>query len=93
MAGAHIDSEELRAFAAARLDPARRPVRVRVTHQPVRDDAGKARRGDADIHPTVPLYAARSRPRTAIVYTLVLGLVLLSLPSLLPVDLPTGLLQ
>ena len=39
------------------------------------------------------LYAARTRPRTAIIYTLVLGLVLLSLPSLLPVDLPLGLLQ
>jgi putative tricarboxylic transport membrane protein len=33
------------------------------------------------------------RPRTAIVYTLVLGAVLLTLPSLLPVDLPMGLLQ
>lgn len=43
--------------------------------------------------PAFLLYAARSRPRTAIAYTLVLGLVLLSLPSLLPVDLPTGLLQ
>ena len=43
--------------------------------------------------PAFLLYAARTRPRTAIVYTLVLGLVLLSLPSLLPVDLPTGLLQ
>jgi len=43
--------------------------------------------------PVFLLYAARTRPRTAIVYTLVLGIVLLSLPSLLPVDLPTGLLQ
>ncbi|KRF37228.1 tripartite tricarboxylate transporter permease [Nocardioides sp. Soil805] len=39
------------------------------------------------------LYAARTTPRTAVVYTLVLGLVLLSLPSLLPVELPMGLLQ
>ncbi len=43
--------------------------------------------------PVFLLYAARVRPRTAIVYTLVLGLVLLVLPSLLPVDLPMGLLQ
>lgn len=43
--------------------------------------------------PVFLLYAARVRPRTAIVYTLVLGLVLLALPSLLPVDLPLGLLQ
>jgi len=44
VAGAAVHEEELRAFAAARLDAARRPARVRVTHQPVRDDAGKARR-------------------------------------------------
>ena len=43
--------------------------------------------------PVFLLYAARSRPRTAVVYTVVLGIVLLSLPSLLPVDLPMGLLQ
>lgn len=43
--------------------------------------------------PVFLLYAARVRPRTAVVYTLVLGLVLLALPSLLPVDLPMGLLQ
>lgn len=43
--------------------------------------------------PVFLLYAARVRPRTAVVYTLVLGLVLLALPSLLPVDLPLGLLQ
>jgi hypothetical protein len=43
--------------------------------------------------PVFLLYAARVRPRTAVVYTLVLGLVLLVLPSLLPVDLPLGLLQ
>lgn len=43
--------------------------------------------------PMFLLYAARVRPRTAIVYTLVLGVVLLLLPSLLPVDLPMGVLQ
>lgn len=43
--------------------------------------------------PLFLLYAARTRPRTAIVYTLVLGVVLLALPSLLPVELPMGLLQ
>ena len=43
--------------------------------------------------PVFLLYAARTRPRTAIIYTLVLGAVLLALPSLLPVDLPMGLLQ
>ena len=43
--------------------------------------------------PVFLLYAARTRPRTAIIYTLVLGLVLLTLPSLLPVDLPLGALQ
>lgn len=43
--------------------------------------------------PLFLLYAARARVRTAIVYTLVLGLVLLVLPSLLPVDLPLGVLQ
>lgn len=43
--------------------------------------------------PAFLLYAARARTRTAIVYTLVLGVVLLALPSLLPVDLPMGVLQ
>jgi hypothetical protein len=43
--------------------------------------------------PAFLLYAARARTRTAVVYTLVLGAVLLSLPSLLPVDLPMGILQ
>jgi putative tricarboxylic transport membrane protein len=43
--------------------------------------------------PVFLLYAARVRPRTAIVYTLVLGVVLLSLPTLLPVELPMGFLQ
>ena len=43
--------------------------------------------------PAFLLYAARARTRTAIIYTLVLGVVLLALPSLLPVDLPMGILQ
>jgi putative tricarboxylic transport membrane protein len=43
--------------------------------------------------PAFLLYASRVRPRTAIVYTLVLGALLLALPTLLPVDLPMGLLQ
>ncbi len=43
--------------------------------------------------PVFLLYVARARPRVTVVYTLVLGAVLLFLPSLLPVDLPTGLLQ
>ena len=43
--------------------------------------------------PAFLLYAARARTRTAIIYTLVLGAVLLALPSLLPVDLPMGILQ
>jgi hypothetical protein len=43
--------------------------------------------------PAFLLYAAGTRPRTAVVYTLVLGAVLLSLPSLLPVELPLGVLQ
>src|SRR5690606_25748660 len=42
--GATVYGDEVRAFAAARLDPARRPARVRVTDRPVRDDAGKVRR-------------------------------------------------
>ncbi|MCH1865443.1 tripartite tricarboxylate transporter permease [Nocardioides sp. CFH 31398] len=43
--------------------------------------------------PVFLMYAAWAKPRTAIVYTLVLGAVLLALPSLLPVDLPMGVLQ
>jgi hypothetical protein len=43
--------------------------------------------------PIVLLYVARARPRTAVLYTVILSLVLLALPSLLPVDLPTGMLQ
>ena len=43
--------------------------------------------------PMFLLYAARTATRTAVVYTLVLGAVLLALPSLLPVDLPQGLIR
>lgn len=43
--------------------------------------------------PAFLLYVARAKPRTVIIYTLVLCLLLLVLPSVLPVDLPTGVLQ
>lgn len=43
--------------------------------------------------PAFLLFVARATPRTTIIYTLVLCAVLLTLPSILPVDLPTGLLQ
>ena len=42
--------------------------------------------------PAYLLFIARARTRTTIVYTLVLGVALLALPSLIPVDLPAGLL-
>ncbi|WP_159796259.1 AMP-binding protein [Puerhibacterium puerhi] len=41
---ADVDAETLRAFASALLDRPRRPARVRVVREPVRDDAGKVRR-------------------------------------------------
>ncbi|WP_423463661.1 AMP-binding protein [Promicromonospora sp. MS192] len=44
VADAPVDGEQLRRFAAERLDRARRPARVWVTDRPVRDDAGKTRR-------------------------------------------------
>lgn len=43
-AGAPVSGEELRSFAAARLDAPRRPERVRITAGTLRDDAGKVRR-------------------------------------------------
>lgn len=43
--------------------------------------------------PVFLLYVARARPWVTIAYTLVLGIALLTLPTLLPVDLPTGFLQ
>lgn len=49
VAGARVTGEELRAFAAARLDAVRRPARVEVVRRPVRDDAGKARRTDRAV--------------------------------------------
>lgn len=42
--------------------------------------------------PAFLLVVARARTRTVIIYTAVLYVVLLSLPSLLPIDLPQGLL-
>jgi putative tricarboxylic transport membrane protein len=42
--------------------------------------------------PAYLLFIARARTRTTIIYTLMLGLALIALPSLIPVDLPTGLL-
>ncbi|MFP3712641.1 AMP-binding protein [Puerhibacterium sp. TATVAM-FAB25] len=41
---ADVDAETLRAFAATVLDRPRRPARVRIVREPVRDDAGKVRR-------------------------------------------------
>lgn len=43
--------------------------------------------------PAFLLFVARARPKVVVIYTLVLCAFLLALPSLLPVDLPTGLLQ
>jgi hypothetical protein len=42
--------------------------------------------------PSFLLIVARARTRTTIIYTAVLYVVLLALPSLLPIDLPEGLL-
>ena len=42
--------------------------------------------------PAYLLFIARARAKTTVIYTLVLGAALLALPSLIPVDLPTGLL-
>lgn len=42
--------------------------------------------------PAYLLFIARARTRTTVIYTLVLGAALLALPSLIPVDLPAGLL-
>lgn len=43
--------------------------------------------------PAFLLFVARAKPRATIIYGLVLMAALFVLPSLLPVDLPTGLLQ
>lgn len=42
--------------------------------------------------PAYLLWMARARPRTTVIYGAALGTLLLVLPSLIPVDLPTGLL-
>ncbi|MCD1270017.1 AMP-binding protein [Microbacterium sp. MEC084] len=44
IAGADIDERELRAWAAERLDPARRPCTLTLVRQAVRNDAGKTSR-------------------------------------------------
>lgn len=41
--------------------------------------------------PAVLLYVARARPKTVVIYSVVFGLVVLALPSLLPVDLPRSI--
>jgi putative tricarboxylic transport membrane protein len=43
--------------------------------------------------PAFLLYVARAKPRTAIVYGLALAFVIAALPSLVPIDLPTGLID
>jgi hypothetical protein len=42
--------------------------------------------------PAFLLFVSRARPRTVVIYALVLAVVLAVLPSLVPIDLPTGLL-
>jgi hypothetical protein len=42
--------------------------------------------------PAYLLFVARARTRTTVIYTVALGTALIALPSLIPVDLPTGLL-
>lgn len=41
--------------------------------------------------PAVLLYVARARPKVVVIYSAVFALVVLALPSLLPVDLPTSI--
>jgi len=43
--------------------------------------------------PAFLLFVSRARPRTVIIYTLTMAIVLAVLPSLVPVDLPTGLMS
>jgi TctA family transporter len=43
--------------------------------------------------PAFLLFVAKARPRTVVAYTLVAAVVVAALPSLLPVDLPTGILM
>ncbi len=44
IADSEVDVEELKGFLVTRLDPTRRPARISLTRQPLRDDAGKVRR-------------------------------------------------
>lgn len=46
VAGAAVPSDDLRTWANARLAPEKRIDSLRVVHEPLRDDAGKARRRD-----------------------------------------------
>jgi putative tricarboxylic transport membrane protein len=39
------------------------------------------------------LFVSRARPRTVIIYTLTMAIILAVLPSLVPIDLPTGLMS
>jgi len=43
--------------------------------------------------PAFLLYVARAKPRTVIVYGLALAIVITALPSLVPIDLPIGLIN
>jgi hypothetical protein len=42
--------------------------------------------------PAFLLWAARTRPRTAVVYTVAAAVVVMVLPAVIPIDLPVGLL-
>ena len=42
--------------------------------------------------PAFLLFVARARPRTVIIYTVVVALFILALPALIHIDLPVGLL-
>jgi hypothetical protein len=41
--------------------------------------------------PAFLLFVARARPRTVVIYTVVTALLVLALPALIHIDLPTGL--
>jgi bile acid-coenzyme A ligase len=53
VAEAAVSAAELLAWAAARLDPEKRPRAVRVVHSPLRNDAGKTRRSALAAPPPV----------------------------------------
>lgn len=42
--------------------------------------------------PAFLLWAARARPRTAVIYTVAAAVVVVALPAMIPIDLPVGLL-